>query len=120
MLLLKRAMVQPPQGKRDTTKTHPAKKTSGHKLCMPNEVRKRAARRLAIAKGHLEHVQRMLEDPDIYCLDVMRQLKAVQGALSSISEVVLRGHLEAHVATAALRGDEGEIVEELMEALKYT
>ena len=35
-------------------------------------------------------------------------------------EVVLRGHLEAHVATASTRGDSVEIVEELMEALKYT
>ena len=35
-------------------------------------------------------------------------------------EVVLRGHLEAHVATAESRGDTSEIVNELMHALKYT
>jgi len=32
---------------------------------------------------------------------------------------VLRGHLEAHVVGAKERGDETEIVDELMEALKY-
>lgn len=89
-------------------------------LCMPEDARKRAQRRLAIAKGHLEHIQRMLDEPHVYCIDVLTQLKAVQGALSGASEVVLRGHLEAHVATASMRGDELEIVNELMDALKYT
>lgn len=87
-------------------------------LCMPEDARKRASRRIAIAKGHLESIARMLEDPHVYCVDVLVQVKAVQGALSGISEVVLRGHLEAHVATAATRGDTSEIVDELMEALK--
>jgi CsoR family transcriptional regulator, copper-sensing transcriptional repressor len=91
-----------------------------HHLCMPEEPRRRASRRLAIAKGHLESIQRMMENPEVYCMDVLRQIKAVQGALDGISEVVLRGHLEAHVTTAAQRGDDLEIVEELMEALKYT
>lgn len=99
----------------NSSSTHP----STH-LCMPEESRKRAVRRLAIAKGHLESIVRMLDDPHVYCMDVLRQIKAVQGALSGAGEVVLRGHLEAHVATAAMRGDEAEIVDELMEALKYT
>jgi CsoR family transcriptional regulator, copper-sensing transcriptional repressor len=87
-------------------------------LCMPLESRKRAIRRLAIAKGHLESIQRMLENPDVYCVDVLRQIKAVQGALQGAGEVVLRGHLEAHVATAAARGDVTEMVDEVMEAIR--
>ena len=90
------------------------------RLCMPEDVRKRASRRLKIAHGHLDSIVRMLDDPDAYCVDVLRQIKAVQGALSGAGEVVLRGHLEAHVATSHQRGDSIEIVEELMEALKYT
>ncbi|MFC3832487.1 MULTISPECIES: metal-sensitive transcriptional regulator [Deinococcus] len=89
------------------------------KLCMPEDARKRASRRLSIARGHLESIVRMLDDEDVYCVDVLRQIKAVQGALSGATEVVLRGHLEAHVATAHERGDTVEIVEELMAALKY-
>ncbi|AWN21835.1 hypothetical protein DKM44_00120 [Deinococcus irradiatisoli] len=91
----------------------------GDHLCMPEDARKRAARRLSIARGHLDSIVRMLEDPEVYCVDVLRQIKAVQGALTGAGEVVLRGHLEAHVATAHQRGDTVEIVEELMEALKY-
>jgi DNA-binding FrmR family transcriptional regulator len=33
--------------------------------------------------------------------------------------LVLRSHLRDHVVTAHERGDAGEIVEELMEVLKY-
>lgn len=91
-----------------------------HHLCMPEDARKKAARRLAIARGHLESVRKSLEDPDVYCVDVLKQLKAVQGAIEGAAAVVLRGHLEAHVATAHERGDEQKIVDELMEVFKYT
>lgn len=100
------------------TETLDKLQASSH-LCMPEDSRKQAIRRLAIAKGHLESIQRMLENPHIYCVDVLRQIKAVQGALDGAGEVVLRGHLEAHVATSHERGDTSEMVEELMAALKY-
>ncbi|GAA5438129.1 metal-sensitive transcriptional regulator [Deinococcus aquaticus] len=87
---------------------------------MPGDARKRAIRRLKIARGHLESIVTMLEKDDPYCMDVLRQLKAVQGAISGAGEVILRGHLESHIATASTRGDTDELVDELMEALKYT
>lgn len=93
--------------------------TASAKLCMPEDARKRARRRLSIARGHLDSIVRMLDDPEVYCVDVLRQIKAVQGALSGAGDVVLRGHLEAHVATSAGRGDSVEMVEEVMEALRY-
>ena len=92
---------------------------TGQQLCMPEDSRKRAARRLAIARGHLDSIRRSLDDPDVYCVDVLRQIKAVQGALDGAASVVLRGHLEAHVATAATRGDGQDLVEELMDVFKY-
>ncbi|OLV17265.1 hypothetical protein BOO71_0005062 [Deinococcus marmoris] len=114
-------------GKRSSTSqsgpvSQPASPPCGvsDRLCMPEDARKRASRRLKIARGHLDAIVGMLDNPDAYCVDVLRQIKAVQGALSGAGEVVLRGHLEAHVATAHQRGDSIEIVEELMEALKYT
>lgn len=88
-------------------------------LCMPTETRTDAARRLTVAKGHLEGVLRMLEGEQVYCVDVMRQIKAVAGALDKARDVVLEGHLRAHVATAQGRGDAKEIVGELMDVLKY-
>lgn len=88
-------------------------------LCMPEDARKRARHRLSIARGHLESIVKMLDKDDSYCVDVLRQIKAVQGALNGAADVVLRGHLEMHVATAHERGDTVELVDELMEALRY-
>lgn len=88
-------------------------------LCMPDTERLAARRRLKVAQGHLQSIVRMLDDPEVYCVDVLRQIKAVQGALDGAGNVILRGHLQTHVATAAERGDTEQIVEELMQALKY-
>lgn len=82
-------------------------------------VRESARRRLLSVKGHVEGVLRMLENDSVYCVDVLKQLKAVDGALNKIGDLVLRSHLENHVVTAQERGDEGRVVEELMEILKY-
>lgn len=88
-------------------------------LHLDDVTRQDATKRLRNAAGHLEGVLRMLDDPGVYCVDVLKQVKAVQGALSKVSEAVLRSHIRDHVVTAAQRGDTEKIVEELMEALKY-
>ena len=74
--------------------------------------------RLKTARGHLDGIIRMVED-DTYCPDVMKQLSAVQGSLERASRLVLRNHLETCVAAAMQAGRIEEIVDELMEALRY-
>jgi CsoR family transcriptional regulator, copper-sensing transcriptional repressor len=74
--------------------------------------------RLRTARGHLDGVIRMVE-ADAYCPEVMKQLSAVQGLLEATSRMVLRDHLETCVATAMQQGRTQEIVDELMETLKY-
>ena len=74
--------------------------------------------RLKTARGHLDAVLRMVEE-DSYCPDVMKQLSAVQGSLERASRIVLRNHLETCVAAAMVAGRSDEIVDELMEALRY-
>ncbi len=88
-------------------------------LHLDEEVRRDADLRLRSARGHLDGIVRMLEDPGVYCVDVLKQIKAVQGALSRVSENVLRSHIRDHVVTAAERGDIDRTVDELMAALKY-
>src|ERR687885_2723975 len=74
--------------------------------------------RLKSARGHLDAVVRMIED-DAYCPDVMKQLSAVQGSLERASRLVLRNHLETCVAAAMQAGRIEEIVDELIEALRF-
>jgi DNA-binding FrmR family transcriptional regulator len=82
-------------------------------------VREDARRRLLSVRGHVEGILRMLEDETVYCVDVLKQLKAVDGALDKVGSLVLQSHLRRHVVTAHERGDEDRIVDELLEILKY-
>lgn len=82
-------------------------------------VREDARRRLLSVRGHVDAVLRMLEDERVYCVDVLKQVKAVDGALTKVGNLVLQSHLKQHVVTAHERGDEAQILEELMEILKY-
>ena len=82
-------------------------------------VREDARRRLLSVKGHVEGVLRMLEDEGVYCVDVLKQLKAVEGGLGKVGGLVLHSHLLNHVVTAQARGDATQKVDELMEILKY-
>jgi len=88
-------------------------------LQLSTKTREEATRRLRSIKGHVEGILRMLADEDIYCVDALKQIKAVDGALLKVSSLVLRSHLKDHVVSAEARGDADEIVDELMELLKY-
>lgn len=88
-------------------------------LHLDEATRQNAILRLKTARGHLDGIVRMLEDPGVYCVDVLKQVKAVQGGLSGVTGSVLRAHVRDHVATASQRGDTDAIVDELMDALKY-
>ena len=82
------------------------------------EYKKEAILRLKVAAGHLEGVRRMVEH-DEYCVDLMKQLAAVQGTLQRVQQVFLRNHLSSCVSTAIQNGMGEAIIEELMGALKY-
>jgi DNA-binding FrmR family transcriptional regulator len=90
-----------------------------HGLQLDPSTREDARRRLLSIKGHVEGILRMLEDETVYCVDALKQIKAVNGALEKVAGLVLKSHLRDHVVTAQERGDVDEIVEELMEVLKY-
>ena len=88
-------------------------------LHLDGSARDEARRRLLSVKGHVEGLLRMLDDPSVYCVDVLKQIKAVKGALAVAGDVVLKSHLREHVVTAQARGDAARMVEELMDVLKY-
>jgi DNA-binding FrmR family transcriptional regulator len=69
--------------------------------CMNNED---TLKRLKIIAGHLGGVIRMLEE-DAYCIDVIRQIQAVQAALNKVSAAILENHLNSCVTTA-IRGED--------------
>jgi len=60
-------------------------------------------RRLKTIEGHLKGIVRMVEE-DAYCIDVIRQIQAVEAALNKVSAQILEEHLNSCVITA-IRGD---------------
>lgn len=71
--------------------------------------------RLRSARGHLDGVIRMVED-DRYCIDVLHQLSAVQGALDRIRRDILEGHLRGCLPAAVAEGRVDDVVDELLAA----
>ena len=67
---------------------------------MKNEI---ALKRLKNAEGHLHGIVKMIEQ-DAYCIDVIRQIQAVQAALSKVSTLILDEHLNSCLITA-VRGE---------------
>lgn len=60
--------------------------------------------RLKNIEGHVGGIQRMAEK-DAYCIDLIRQIQAVQAALSKVSSKILSNHLNSCLITA-VRGDD--------------
>jgi DNA-binding FrmR family transcriptional regulator len=85
---------------------------------MKEEYKREAALRLKVAAGHLESVRRMV-DNDTYCVDLMKQLSAVQASLERVQQIFLRNHLSTCLSEAIKNGMGEEIIDELMGALKF-
>ena len=64
-------------------------------------------RRLKTIEGHLRGIICMVED-DVYCIDVIRQIQAVEGALNKVSAQILEEHLNSCVITAIEGQDQSE------------
>ena len=71
--------------------------------------------KLRSARGHLDGVIRMVDD-DRYCIDVLHQLSAVEGALDRVRRDILEAHLRGCVPEAVAEGRIDDIVEELLAA----
>ena len=60
--------------------------------------------RLKTTEGHMRGVIRMVEE-NAYCIDVIRQIQAMQAALNKVSSNILEHHLNSCVTTA-VQGDD--------------
>ncbi len=80
--------------------------------------RQAARQRLLIARGHLDAVLRMLAD-DRYCIDILHQLSAVEGAIARARRDIIDGHLRGCVADAAGAGQIGiaDVAQEVLAAV---
>lgn len=81
-----------------------------------------AIRRLKTVEGHLRGVIRMVEE-DAYCIDVIRQIQAIEGALNKVSSKILEDHLNSCVITAIQGNDKKErerVLKEITEVFEMS
>lgn len=83
----------------------------------PKDQNEKILHRLKIAKGHLEKVIKMIENKE-YCINIIHQSQAVQGALSEVDNLIMENHLRTCAANAIKRGDQKEAIDEVMSVFK--
>ena len=83
----------------------------------PKDTHERITHRLKIARGHLNKVIKMMED-DVYCIDVMHQMQAVESGLKETGNLLLENHLTSCVADAIKEGRQKEAIAEVMSVFK--
>ena len=83
----------------------------------PKDTHERITHRLKIARGHLDKVIKMMDD-DIYCIDVMHQIQAIESGLKETGNLLLENHLRGCVAEAISKGKTEETIAEIMQVFK--
>jgi DNA-binding FrmR family transcriptional regulator len=73
-------------------------------------------KRLRRIEGQVRGVERMVEE-NRYCIDVVTQVTAIQAALDKVALELLSDHA-AHCVAGAADGDQQEMTDELMAAVK--
>lgn len=72
-------------------------------------------KRLKNIEGHIRGIQKMVEN-DAYCIDLLRQVQAVQAALNKVSTNVLNDHLHSCLITA-VRGEDADERERVLKEI---
>ena len=83
----------------------------------PKDTQERILHRLKIAQGHLKKVIQMVED-DVYCIDVLHQMQAVENAIVQTEGVVLENHLKRCAIDAIRKGKQEDAIREIMTVFK--
>ncbi|MBT3241331.1 MAG: metal-sensitive transcriptional regulator [Chloroflexi bacterium] len=76
---------------------------------------KEAVQRLKTVEGHVAGVRRMMEEGK-YCIDIIRQIQAVQSALNKTSKIILEDHMNSCMTTA-IRGDDPQERERVLKEI---
>jgi DNA-binding FrmR family transcriptional regulator len=81
-----------------------------------DETKAKARGRLRRIEGQVQGLQRML-DNDAYCVDILLQISAVQGALEQVQKLLLGRHIESCVTDALRSGSKSERQQKVEELL---
>lgn len=87
---------------------------------MRQNTKKQILHRMNYLSGHFEGIKKMLRD-DKYCIDIIKQNKAVIAAIEKVNQMILENHLNTCV-TEAIKGksekERKKKIRELLEIFK--
>ena len=86
------------------------------KQCMDTQ---KLHRRIKKIIGQLNAIDRMIDDENIPCDDVLMQVNAAKSAMHSVGKVILEGHLKHCVIDGIQHGDAEKTVEEFAKAIEH-
>ena len=84
---------------------------------MNAETKRQALGRLRRIVGQVQGVQRMVEE-EKYCVDVLLQISAVQGALEQVAKIIMTRHIESCVLDSLKAGSERERSQKIDELIR--
>lgn len=82
------------------------------------QLKKRAYNQIRTVIGHAQGIEKMIQQ-DRYCIDILKQIAAVQASLSKVAHLISESHMKHCVVQAVEHGEGEEKIKELMETLKY-
>ena len=82
---------------------------------MDEDHRAAVLKRLRSIAGHVNGIERMVSE-EAYCIDVIKQVQAVQAALNKVNDLILENHLNTCVIEA-VRGDNKKERERVLEEI---
>jgi DNA-binding FrmR family transcriptional regulator len=82
------------------------------------EVKHEAVSLMRTVIGHVQGIERMIEE-ERYCIDILKQIAAVQGLLTKLAQGLSESHMKHCVKLAIEEGRGEEKIDELMEVFKY-
>lgn len=72
--------------------------------------------RLKKIEGQIKGIERMVSD-EKYCIDIINQIRAASKALSMVTLLVMKGHINSCVADAIKKGKPEQKIDELVDAI---
>ena len=84
---------------------------------MKEQAQEKLLTRLHKVAGQVAGIQRMVEE-DRYCVEILHQVAAVEGALDRVGHLILSSHVETCVASALESGKPRERKEKLDELME--
>lgn len=84
---------------------------------MDAETKRQALARVRRIVGQVQGIQRMVEH-EKYCVDILLQISAVQGALEQVSKIIMARHIESCVVDSLQAGSERERARKIDELIE--